>query len=303
MKRKRAELNTDRRSRSSIIFGYFRASMSKEQSIGVLGGMGPLATALLFERIVSLTEAAKDQDHVRTFVDSNPSIPDRNAAILGSGEDPRPKLVETAQNLERMGATLLVMPCNTAHHFHSDVQEAISIPLLHMVEETVRYIVANHSEVEKVGVLATDGTLAAGVYQKAIEAAGLEAVQPSGVHQQAITELIDDGIKAGKRISIDPFLACVAALRADEGGGAQLFILGCTELSVAQKRYDLGEEVVFVDPMTVVASVAIRAVGKRVVGDPPPQPVSANDNGDGDGDDDDAATAAVGGGGGGGVGQ
>ncbi|HET6780529.1 MAG TPA: amino acid racemase, partial [bacterium] len=106
-----------------------------EKVIGVLGGLGPWATLDLFEKILTLTPAAKDQDHLRLIIDNNPKIPDRSPAILGTGEDPTPALVETARNLERAGADFIVIPCNTAHFFYDAVRRAVSIPVLHIMDE------------------------------------------------------------------------------------------------------------------------------------------------------------------------
>ena len=110
----------------------------RKKIIGIIGGMGPLATADLFEKIIVHTKAACDQDHLRVIIDSNTNIPDRTAAILHGGADPVPELTASARGLERMGAELLVMPCNTAHNFYDAVQGAVSIPVLHMVRLTAQ---------------------------------------------------------------------------------------------------------------------------------------------------------------------
>ena len=226
--------------------------------LGILGGMGPLATSVLFQRIVTLTRADSDQDHLRILVDNNPAIPDRTAYILGHGENPRPELCKTARHLVEMGAEILLMPCNTAHHFHHDIQEQIHVPLLHMVRETARHVAVTFPEHNRIGLLATDGTLEAGIYHTAFTELGRSVVAPEGDDQKAVMDLIY-GIKAGQRPPITGFMEAMKRLRA---GGVGIFILGCTELSVAQSLYGL--EGAFVDPLSVVASVAIRKAGKKV---------------------------------------
>lgn len=229
------------------------------KTLGIVGGMGPLATAMLFEKVATLTQASKDQDHIRVLIDSNPMIPDRTAHIVANGEDPRRELAATAKHLETMGADFLIMPCNTAHYFYDDITKDLSIPFLHMVNETVRYIATHCPETHIVGVLATEGTCKAGVYETALKDQGLTPIAPDASMQQHVTDLIY-GIKAAKPVAIDGFLEAVDALKAQ---GATCFVLGCTELSVAQKRYGFSGP--FVDPLTVIAEAAIHFAGKKSV--------------------------------------
>ena len=91
--------------------------MNGKKTIGILGGMGPLATADLFEKITLLTKAETDRDHIRVYIDSNTNIPDRTAAILNGGADPVPEMADALKHLEQCGADCVIMPCNTAHYF------------------------------------------------------------------------------------------------------------------------------------------------------------------------------------------
>ncbi|VFQ45234.1 aspartate/glutamate racemase family protein [Desulfoluna butyratoxydans] len=229
------------------------------KTLGIVGGMGPLATAMLFEKVATLTRVSKDQDHIRVLIDSNPGIPDRTAHIVAGGEDPRPELTATATHLEAMGADFLIMPCNTAHYFYEDITKGLSIPFLHMVNETAAYIGTHYPDTRHVGVLATEGTCKAGVYTKALSTNGLTPLMPDPAMQQHVTDLIY-GIKAGETVPIDGFMEAVAALKAQ---GATCFVLGCTELSVAQKLYGFSGP--FVDPLTVIAEAAIRFAGKHTI--------------------------------------
>lgn len=128
-----------------------------KKTIGIIGGMGPLATCDLFHRIIEITDASCDQEHIRVLIDNNTRIPDRTAAILHGGADPVEQMVISARGLQTMGADLLLIPCNTAHYFHKQVSDCVNVPVLHMLEETAK--VASRKGIETVGLLATDGTI------------------------------------------------------------------------------------------------------------------------------------------------
>ncbi len=169
----------------------------RRKVVGILGGMGPEATADLFSKIVRSTPARRDQDHLRVIVDSLPQIPDRTAAILGQGESPGPVLRAAARRLESWGAEVIVIPCNTAHYYHGDIAAAVSVPVLHIMEQTARAITSAHPEVRKVGILASTGTLNAGLYRRALEAVGLtELCPPPDVQEDVMAAIY--GVKAGE---------------------------------------------------------------------------------------------------------
>ena len=229
------------------------------KTLGIVGGMGPMATALLYEKVTAFTLAEKDQDHLKVLIHSNPQIPDRTAHIVADGEDPRAELIATSKHLEKMGAHFLIMPCNTAHHFYDDITPHIGIPFLHMVRETASHIKKAFEETRAVGVLATEGTCQSGVYHKALKAQGLTPVTPDAQMQKEVTDLIY-GIKAGKEVSKEGFLKAVAALKEKR---CTCFILGCTELSVADKLFHFDGR--FVDPLNAIAKAAIRFAGGSII--------------------------------------
>jgi aspartate racemase len=146
------------------------------KTLGIIGGMGPLATADLFKMIIELTPAKSDQEHIPVLIDSNTNIPDRTAAILSCGKDPRPEMIHSAKRLQEAGADYLLMSCNTAHYFYDDIAENIHIPLLHMPKLTAEY--ARQKGYKKVALLATDGTIKSGVYSNAFENSGVEIITP-----------------------------------------------------------------------------------------------------------------------------
>ena len=228
------------------------------KTIGIVGGMGPLATADLFTKIIRFTEAAKDQDHIHVLIDSNPAVPDRTAAILHGGEDPTPTLLRSCKNLEAMGADLLVMACNTAHYFYDRLQPALHIPMLHMPRETAR--AAREQGYEKVALLATDGTVQSGVYGQAFHQAGVEMLLPDPAGQKAVMSLIYDCVKAGlPRFDTGPV---VDAIRRLQAAGAQAMVLGCTELPLAFQQFRLSGNPL--DPTQILARRAVEEAGGQL---------------------------------------
>jgi aspartate racemase len=231
-----------------------------EKTLGIIGGMCPLAKAHLFRKIIACTRADRDQEHIRIFIANNTGVPDRTAALLAGGEDPRPQLIDSARKLEAMGADFLIMPCNTAHAYYGDIVDAVGIPFLSMIDETARFIRAQFPETTRVGLLSTAGTCETGVYDRVLEQYGLEVRKPSEGHQKAVTAVIY-GIKQGLLdMDLKDIFRAVAQLRAD---GPDVFVLGCTELSVAYdvRRFEGGP---FIDPVHVIATAAIRYAGKAV---------------------------------------
>ncbi|HHY75192.1 MAG TPA: amino acid racemase [Firmicutes bacterium] len=220
------------------------------KTVGILGGMGPEATADLFMKIIKATPAKKDQEHLRIVIDNNPSIPDRTAYILGKGEDPTPFLIETAKNLEKMGAGLIAMPCNTAHFFHRAIQEAVGVPVLHMMKEVAQVL---RGKVERVGLLATTGTIKTGLYETHLGDAGISVIVPSPADQEEVMEAIyavkGGDLERGREIA----LRQGAKLAAE---GAQAVIAGCTELPLILHDGDL--DVPVVDPTRVLAEACVR---------------------------------------------
>ncbi len=228
------------------------------KTIGIIGGMGPLATCDFFEKIIRMTDAAKDCEHIPILIDCNPRIPDRVDAILHGGTDPVPEIVKSGRRLIDAGAEILLMGCNTAYYFYPRVAPELSVPLIHMPRETARG--AARMGLRKVGLMATDGTVASGIYAAELEQAGVELAVPDAAGQRAVMEMIYDGIKAGNA-DIDPagFRNAVEQLMAD---GAEAVILGCTELPIAFHLYDINAP--WLDPAVFAAEAAITLAGGKV---------------------------------------
>ena len=229
-----------------------------KKTIGIVGGMGPLATCDLIKKIVEITDAACDQDHVRVCIDSNTEISDRTAAILSGGKNPVPEMVKSAVRLQGMGADVLIMPCNTAHYFYNQIVPFVDTPFLNMLEETAKEI--KRRGIKKVGLLATDGTCQSGVYKTVFDAAGIEMLSPSPVGQQAVMDVIYKGVKAGN-LSID-LSGFNKAMDELFEAGAEVLVLGCTELPVAFELFHIDRP--NIDPTLVLAAAAVRFVGAKV---------------------------------------
>lgn len=225
------------------------------KTIGIIGGMGPLATCDLFRKIIDITDAASDQEHIRVCIDNNTEIPDRTAAIVAGGADPVEQMSRSAKGLQQMGADVLIMPCNTAHYFHSRVAETVNIPLLNMLEETAKY--AKQKGITRVGLLATDGTINSGVYARAFEKEGISICKPSAENQQAVMDVIYKGVKAGN-YSLD-LSGFNAAMDEVFSAGAETLVLGCTELPVAFDMFHIDKP--HIDPTLILAAAAVRFVG------------------------------------------
>jgi len=225
-----------------------------EKIIGILGGMGPEATADLYMRIIRATKVQRDQDHRRVIIDSNAKIPDRTPAIQGKGPSPLPMLVETGLNLRRAGADFLIVPCNTAHHFHAELQKKLKIPVLHMIRISAEKTHARHPEVKKAGLLASDGTLMSRLYQQSWGKQGIEIIEPGAETQRNVMKAIYQFIKRGdlepgRKLLYDASLELIEA-------GAEAVICGCTEVSIVLHDGDLTVPVL--DPMQDLAEEAVR---------------------------------------------
>lgn len=230
-----------------------------KKSIGIIGGMGAAATCDLFNKIITMTDAKSDQEHIHVLIDSNTNIPDRTKAILERGEDPVPEMVRSGIRLQSMGADVLVMPCNTAHYFYDKITPFFDIPLLNMLKLTAQEI--RKRDIRKIGLLATDGTIQSKVYHDVLTELGIDLVIPSSEKQMSVMDVIYKGIKASERnIDLAGFYDAIDDLFEQ---GAEILILGCTELPVAFDIFHIDKPAI--DPTAVLAEAAIQFVDKPLV--------------------------------------
>ena len=232
-----------------------------KKSIGILGGMGPLATADLLRKITLHTRAACDGDHLRVFIDSNPAIPDRTAAILSGGADPVPEMTKALRSLEKCGADCIIMPCNTAHYFLPRLQALTATPFISMLEATARACAAQYPG-KTAAILGTKGTLRTRLYHDALAAQGVETLTPSDAGQDELMRLIYDVVKANRPLApeTDAWARLLDGLCAH---GADYFILGCTELPLLADTLPHPDP--FIDPTAELARTAIRFCGGECV--------------------------------------
>lgn len=227
-------------------------------TIGIIGGMGPMASQLFYKMVTEHTAAEKDQDHINMILLSDASMPDRTAAILsGSYDGPYRQLLEDARFLEQSGCKAIAITCNTAHFFADMIGDKIHIPIIHMIRETAAET-AGMCPGGRIGIMATDGTIRTGLYQKALKEQRLCPFIPSEAIQKEIMHQIYDRIKNGQ-----PYDA-VSWRRIEteyKNAGCEKVLLACTELSVIRACEGLGDW--YVDPMEVLARKVIQFAGKE----------------------------------------
>ena len=232
--------------------------LCSEPKLGVLGGMGPQATQVFYQCVLDRTDASSDQEHLPTLILSDTLMPDRTQAILSGNTEPvYQRLLKDAKLLESCGCTAIAIPCNTSHYFVDRLQQEIHTPIIHMIRETARCLLQQGKH--RPGILATDGTIQSGLYQKECQALGLDAVAPDPEIQKVVMSVIYDEIKRGERGSREKFLIIDRALRAM---GCDCAILACTELSVFRTYHALPP--FYVDAMQVLAELAVVRCGKQL---------------------------------------
>ncbi len=232
--------------------------MDIKKTVGIMGGMGPMATSDLIYNIVSQTKAERDSDHVHLLIDCDGSVPDRTAAILHGAESPLPHLCTMAKKLEYMGADVIAISCNTSHYFYEEICEAVNVPVINMIDETARHIA--RSGANKALLLATDATVKMGLYEKHLERYGVETVYMTDEGQREVMRLIYDCVKAG-HYEFDVELFCKHLREA--GGDSLPVILGCTELPIAFRHFSI-DGFLTVDPSKILARAIIAAAGAEL---------------------------------------
>ncbi len=230
--------------------------------LGILGGLGPASTIYFCELLNRHTAATCDADHIDMLISSRATTPDRTSYILNqNAPDPLPVMLCEAHRLERAGVDLIVMPCNTAHYFYDGLAQNCQVPILNIIDETTAHLA--RTGVRTFGLLATEGTIRSGAYERFCTPRGLSCLTPTEDEQAMITDIIFGQIKQNKPADMASFLCVADTLRAR---GCQKIVLGCTELSLLKKQ-GLDEDL-FVDSLDVLAYRTIVACGKTPVGFP-----------------------------------
>ncbi len=223
--------------------------------VGVIGGLGPAATLDFFARVLAATPAERDQDHLRLIIDDNPWVPDRNAAIAGTGPSAGPALAETARGLERAGAEFLVMPCNAAHAFQADIEAATSLPFVSLIEETVREASRVAPGARRIAILGARGTLRAGLYDRAFAAVGVDTLAPEGERLDRLMDIIGRVKRADTgeetRAAMRAFAQEMIAL------GCDAICAACTEVPIILSQADLDVPLISSTDALVARTVSI----------------------------------------------
>ncbi|MCD5415202.1 MAG: amino acid racemase [Clostridiales bacterium] len=229
-----------------------------KKTVGVLGGMGPEATMDFFKRVIELTVASCDQEHIPMLIDNNVLIPDRTAYILGEGENPLMHILKSAMKLEMMGADLIVMPCNTAHYFHDDIKKFVKTPFVNMIDGVAKHIKQNFNAA-KVGLLATGGTYSSEIYSNSFEKLAISIVTPNGAVTREIMNIISEIKKGNKEEYCKELKNIILDLKRQE---VEAIILGCTELSLMRDSLVADEQIKhanikLIDPMDILAKKVV----------------------------------------------
>lgn len=231
----------------------------KNITVGVLGGLGPMASVYFYEMVVNMTDAKTDQEHVDMIIANRATTPDRTAFIVGnSNEDPSNVLIDDAKKLEKYGVDFIVMTCNTAHYFYEKIARSVNLPLINIVEETIKHAKAtNH---KKLGILATTGNIKTRLYQTMCEKYDMKYLTLDNKRQSQVMEIIYDDIKSGKPADMDKFNSVVNYLKEN---GCDGVILGCTELSILKNDNELDGNF-YIDSLEVLARETIVRSGRKL---------------------------------------
>lgn len=231
--------------------------MGDRKKLGIIGGMGSVAAAYLFKRVVELTPTSVDQEYIETFLHNNTSVPDRTKGILFGGESPLPELKRSVSILNQFGIDYVIIACMTSHYFIPDLQKESRAGIIDAIEETVEFTKNNHPGAKKVGVLASTGAIKLGLFQKRFQSRNIETVILNDTDQQKhfMEPIYEEwGIKAG-HITGRPkerFLEAVDIMRKS---GAEVLIAGCSELPLVLRQEELS--IPMVDANEILASRAV----------------------------------------------
>lgn len=225
--------------------------MAGRKRLGVIGGLGPMATAYFMELLTRMSDAGTDQEHMEVLIYSKPSIPDRTKYILGeSDESPLPAMLSIGEKLREAGADLFAVPCITAHYFHEDLEKKLGVPMVNGLLETALYLAKEKKS--RVGILATDGTIQSRLLQDVLGEYGIQSIVPGEESQRKVMSIVYDEIKAGDSADMGKFKQVSEELFEK---GAQVILLACTELSLIKKENVLPAG--YLDILEVIARAAV----------------------------------------------
>ena len=227
-------------------------------TLGILGGLGPMSSAYFYELITTHTQADCDQQHLDILISSKATTPDRTMFITGqSNKNPLPTMKEEINKLIKFGTSVIAIPCNTAHHFYDSLCEGSNIPILNIITLTVQY--AAYLGAKSLGIMATEGTILAESYKKSCEDYNIKYIVPSNNSQKLLSSIIYDNIKRGKKTDLQSFKAIESELLSY---GCDYIVLGCTELSLIAKTFQIEKK--YIDSLDVLAACSIAMCNKSI---------------------------------------
>ena len=228
------------------------------KTVGVMGGLGPMATVYFFEMVVRLTDAYNDQDHIDMIINNRATTPDRTEYIIGKSKNsPVDILIKDAKRLEASEVDFLVITCNTAHYFYKEISESVNIPVINIIEETIKY--AKEKGYKKLGILATTGNIQTKLYQNMSKKYDIQYLVLDDNRQKDLMDIIYKNIKSGKDADMNKFNKLVDYLKDNDCDGA---ILGCTELSILKNDNNLDDQF-YIDSLEVLARKTIHECNKK----------------------------------------
>ncbi|MCX8962528.1 cysteate racemase [Erwinia psidii] len=224
-----------------------------ENIIGILGGMGPGATADAFSKLVSHTPAKKDQEHIPVIIASLPGIPDRTESIIHDGPSPLPGMLNSLKILEDAGASCIIMPCNTAHFWYEDLRASTPVTFLSIIDITCQKIISDKRD--SVAILATTATVRTELYQNKLMKEGISCIIPDDINQKNIMNSIINYKAGNYQAAYDTMASYVENL---EQKGVNTFIMGCTEIPLILKPIAQKKPEKFIDATDELIKEAIR---------------------------------------------
>ena len=220
--------------------------------IGIIGGMGPLATTIFLKKVIDCTNARIDQDNVPLAIINDTIVPDRTAFLLGKSTDnPLTYLIKDMHDLEALGCNYASMICNTSHSFYEELKENTNMQLINMVELTLEEV--KNKGYNRPGLMATDGTIKAQVYDK-FNKYDLDIIIPEVSIQKEINELIYDYVKKNIKAPEYKFIDIIEYFKSS---GCDSIILGCTELSVIVDDLNIQKDNI-IDSTTILADKIVK---------------------------------------------
>lgn len=215
-----------------------------------------MATALFMKMVIEMTDAESDQDHIEMIVYNCPQIPDRTGYILGkTTRSPVPEMIRIGRKLTMEGAELVAVPCVTASYFYEELLAGISVPVIDIHREVCTCL--EKRNIQCVGLMATSGTIAGGMFQKALTESGYGLILPDTEAQEDIMHIIYENVKANRPVEMERFNRAAQQLK---DAGAEIILLGCTELSVVRENHNIGPG--YLDVMRLMAKSAVEHCGR-----------------------------------------